>query len=87
MENSIVRQIYADRLGNSEHELIANLPVADGFAILLPARIHAFRQPFTRRRIRFATMPRTAAVAPDHGFLTVPLRVKPRCRALSSSNH
>ena len=51
MENSIVRQIYADRLGNSEHELIANLPVADGFAILLPARIHAFRQPFTRRRI------------------------------------
>jgi hypothetical protein len=44
-------QVYAERLWNSEHEPIANLPVADRFAVLLPARILTCRQPFTRRRI------------------------------------
>jgi hypothetical protein len=33
------RQIYAERLGNSEHERIPDLPVADGLALLLPPRI------------------------------------------------
>jgi hypothetical protein len=44
-------QVCAERLWNSEHEPIANLPVADRFAVLLPARIPTCRQPFTRRRI------------------------------------
>src|SRR5271165_2554010 len=40
------RQIYADRLGNSEHEPIVHLPVADLFVVLLPACVRACRQPF-----------------------------------------
>src|ERR1700732_5523142 len=42
------RKIDAERLWNSEHESIANLPVADLFAVLLPAGVRACRQPFTR---------------------------------------
>jgi hypothetical protein len=45
------RKIDVERLRNSEHESIANLPVADLFAVLLPACVWACRQPFTRRRI------------------------------------
>ena len=45
------RKIDAERLRNSEHESIANLPVADLFAVLLSACVRACRQPFTRRRI------------------------------------
>ena len=45
------RQIDAERLGNSKHEPIANLPVAKPFAVFLPARIRTCRQPLARRRI------------------------------------
>jgi hypothetical protein len=44
-------QVDAQRLGNTEHEPIADLAVADRFAVLLPVRIRTCRQPFTRRRI------------------------------------
>src|ERR1700687_4919148 len=45
------RKIDAERLRKSEHESIANLPVADLFAVLLPACVRGWRQPFTRRRL------------------------------------
>src|SRR5271165_5133103 len=37
------RQIDAEPLWNSEHEPIADLPVADGFPVFLPAGIHTSR--------------------------------------------
>jgi hypothetical protein len=33
-------QVYAKRLGNSEHQPIANLPVADRFTVFLAACVH-----------------------------------------------
>jgi hypothetical protein len=42
------RQIDAERLWNSEHKSIANLPVADLFAVRLPAFVCACRQSLTR---------------------------------------
>jgi hypothetical protein len=45
------RQIDAQGFRDSEHEAIANLPVADRFAVFLPARIPACRQALTRCRI------------------------------------
>jgi hypothetical protein len=45
------RQIDAGRLRRSEHQPIANLPVADRLPVYLSARIHTARKPFTRRRI------------------------------------
>ena len=45
------RQIDAHRLGNSEHQAITNLPVADRSAVFLAARIHPHRQPFAARGI------------------------------------
>jgi hypothetical protein len=44
-------QVYAERLGNSEHEAITNLPVAYGFAVFLADRIRARRQPLATSRI------------------------------------
>src|ERR1700730_661533 len=45
------RKIDAERLWNSEDKSIANLPVADLFAVLLPACVCAWREPLARRRI------------------------------------
>jgi hypothetical protein len=53
LHNLIARdcQVNAERLRNSKHESIANLPVAYGFAVFLTAHIHTRRQPFAIHRI------------------------------------
>jgi hypothetical protein len=38
-------------LGNSEHQPIANLPVAHRFSVFLAACVHACRQPLAARRM------------------------------------
>jgi hypothetical protein len=81
------RQIYAERLGNSEHEpyptcrLLTVSPfycrlVFLGTVSRLPVVGFSFRNNATR----------TATVALNYGVLTSPLRVPPRRQALSSSN-
>src|SRR5215472_8615490 len=44
-------QVYAERLRNSEHEPMADLPVTDRFAVFQAARVHPRRQPLATRRI------------------------------------
>src|SRR5271165_1760781 len=64
------RKIDAERLRNSEHESITNLPVADLFAVP-PVGSYSYGPlaAYPSSDFRFAITLRTANVEPDHGVL------------------